>query len=300
MEKKPLSLEEFYAGMPYIGAAVNKPVGHFNILEMKKFLPEESDIIPYGRKDFYKVCLFTGKSAIHYADKTFKINGHALFFAGPMIPYNWELETTTPSGYSCIFNEMYFENYGRLTSYPVFLPGANPVFELSPEQYQQSAAIFEQIIAEKAGHFEFKDDVIRNSLFQVIHAALKLKPAEIVLPQKANAASRITNLFLDLLEKQFPISTHDADTPLRAPSDYAARLAIHVNHLNKSVKEVMQKTTSEIIMERLLKEARILLKHSSWSISEIAFSLGFEGPTHFGSFFKKQLQISPSQFRNQF
>jgi AraC family transcriptional activator of pobA len=74
-------------------------------------------------------------------------------------------------------------------------------------------------------------------------------------------------------------------------------LTIHVNHLNRALKETTQKTTSEIIAERILQEAKILLKHTDWNISEIAYSLGFEEPTHFNNFFKKNIQLTPRQFR---
>jgi AraC-like DNA-binding protein len=52
-----------------------------------------------------------------------------------------------------------------------------------------------------------------------------------------------------------------------------------------------------VISERLLQEAKILLKHTDWNISEIAYSLGFEEPTHFNNFFKKNIQLTPRQFR---
>jgi AraC family transcriptional regulator, transcriptional activator of pobA len=47
-----------------------------------------------------------------------------------------------------------------------------------------------------------------------------------------------------------------------------------------------------------LQEAKILLKHSNWSVSEIAYALGFNEVTHFNNFFKKHTQLSPLKFRN--
>ncbi|MEZ4898082.1 MAG: AraC family transcriptional regulator, partial [Saprospiraceae bacterium] len=44
----------------------------------------------YSRKDFYKICLTTGKSRIHYADRSFDHDGTVLFFGNPHIPYSWE------------------------------------------------------------------------------------------------------------------------------------------------------------------------------------------------------------------
>ncbi|MEP7111186.1 MAG: hypothetical protein ABI760_24535 [Ferruginibacter sp.] len=49
----------------------------------------------YSRKDFYKICLTTGKSVIHYADRSFEEEGTILFFGNPHIPYSWETLSTT-------------------------------------------------------------------------------------------------------------------------------------------------------------------------------------------------------------
>jgi AraC-like DNA-binding protein len=83
----------------------------------------------------------------------------------------------------------------------------------------------------------------------------------------------------------------------RTASDFAGQLNVHVNHLNRAVKEVTQKTTSQLIAERTVQEAKILLKHSHWNVAEIGFALGFQEPTHFNSFFKKQLDTSPLKYR---
>jgi AraC-like DNA-binding protein len=45
-------------------------------------------------------------------------------------------------------------------------------------------------------------------------------------------------------------------------------------------------------------ESKILLKHSGWNVSEIAYALGFTETTHFNSFFKKHVELSPLKFRN--
>lgn len=59
----------------------------------------------YSRKDFYKICLTTGKSKIYYADRSFEQDGVILFFGNPHIPYSWETLTTTYVGYTILFSE---------------------------------------------------------------------------------------------------------------------------------------------------------------------------------------------------
>jgi AraC-like DNA-binding protein len=103
---------------------------------------------------------------------------------------------------------------------------------------------------------------------------------------------------LELLERQFPIDNPRQILSIRSASDYAEKLNIHVNYLNKAIKESTEKTTSQIIAERVMQEAKILLKQTVWPVSEIAYALGFTEVTHFNNFFKKHVQLSPMKFRN--
>jgi AraC-like DNA-binding protein len=139
--------------------------------------------------------------------------------------------------------------------------------------------------------------VLRNLVFELLHFAMKL-PSTKFDKQPANASQRISSLFLELLERQFPIDDNHQTLNLRSASDFAKQLNIHVNHLNRSIKETTEKTTSQIIGERIVRESKILLKHSMWNVSEIAYALGFTEATHFNNFFKKHTQLSPLKFRN--
>ena len=114
-----------------------------------------------------------------------------------------------------------------------------------------------------------------------------------------NAAERITHIMFELLEQQFPIDELHRSVQLHSPSDFAQQLNIHVNHLNRSVKEVTGKTTGEVIAERFLLEAKRLLQHSPLSISEISYALGFSEPTRFNAFFKRHTNLAPTAFRKK-
>jgi transcriptional regulator GlxA family with amidase domain len=53
------------------------------------------------------------------------------------------------------------------------------------------------------------------------------------------------------------------------------------------------KPTTQIISKRILQESQVLLKHTAWNVSEIAYSPSFKEVTHFNNFFKKHVQQSP-------
>ena len=140
-------------------------------------------------------------------------------------------------------------------------------------------------------------NLLRNYLHLIIHEAMKMNPTE-NFEKHTNASSRITSLFMELLERQFPIDTHHLSLKLKTANDYARSLSIHVNHLNRSVKESTGKTTTEHIAARITREARALLQHTDWNISEIAYGLGFEYPAYFTNFFKKNTGVSPIEIRH--
>jgi AraC family transcriptional regulator, transcriptional activator of pobA len=253
----------------------------------------------YSRKDFYKISMNTGNYLFHYAERSFETDNTILFFGNPHIPYSCEILSTTNEGYASLFTEDFLKLSERsegLLQSPLFQIGGTPILAINKEQKKNLAAIFQKMIAEQDSDYLYKDELIRNYISLVIHEALKMQPSESYSKQK-NAAARITSVFLELLERQFPIESTDQSLELRAAQDYASHLSVHVNYLNSSVKEITGKTTTEHIAERIVSEAKALLQHTDWNISEIAYALGFEYPTYFNNFFKKKTGHIPKSIR---
>ena len=74
-------------------------------------------------------------------------------------------------------------------------------------------------------------------------------------------------------------------------------MAVHVNHLNRALEETTGYTTTILIISRVAQEAKMLLRQTSWSVSEIAESLDFADVAHFCNFFKRQAGLTPGDFR---
>ena len=258
-----------------------------------------SETRTYSRKQFYKICLTTGKSKIHYSDKTYEQEGTILFFGNPHIPYSWETISTTYVGYTILFSEDFFKNSERsesLQQSSFFKIGGTPVLNITEEQRTFLNTIFQKMIAEQESNYVFKDELIRNYISLIIHESLKMEPSE-NFEQNKNASSRLSSVFLELLERQFPIETTSNPLQLKTAQHYSQHLNVHVNYLNRAVKEVTGKSTTTHITERIITEAKALLQHTDWSISEIAYALGFEYPTYFNNFFKKITGTNPTSFR---
>jgi AraC-like DNA-binding protein len=292
------SLEEFYRDkLHWLPDNLKKEMGHFNVFRLADVLSKPHGPMPYRRVEFYKVSLMMGDNRIEYADKVLDTNGPTLVFSNPLIPYKWERLSPNPTGYFCIFTEAFFRQFGHIRDYPLFQPGATPVFTLTEAQVSTIAALYERMLTEIASDYAYKYDVLRTLVFELIHLALKMQPADSSIYANSNASVRISSLFMELLERQFPIESPSQQVALRSPSEYASQMAIHVNHLNRALRESSGKTTTKLIAERIVQEAKSLLRHTNWNVGEVAWCLGFEERSHFINFFKKNTRLSPGAYR---
>jgi AraC family transcriptional activator of pobA len=294
------TVQDFYKDASLlIPERIQKEIGHFNVFRIEDLFGLKPGKMPYNRRAYYKISLIIGKNRAEYADKVIEIEKNALLFATPHIPYNYQSVDDNQSGIFCIFSEDFFaqSNTGIvIPDMPVFQPGSNPIFFLTDEQMDEVKLIFGKMFRELESDYAYKYDLIRNYVMELIHTGQKLQPVS-ALNKETNAIKRVSSLFMELLERQFPIEPPHQKLRLRSAGDYADQLSIHVNYLNKVLKEMTGKTTTGLILERVIQEAKILLKHTDWNVSEIAYCLGFEEPAHFNNLFKKHTSLTPKAFR---
>lgn len=293
------TLEEFYrqkyATLPEVHP--NDP-GHFNVFRVEDHAPTQKAPLKYARREFYKISLIKGHFVYHYADKSLEVNGATLLFFNPEVPYTMEHLGEERTGFFCIFRGEYFSDHLRnsLRELPMYAPGGKPAYMLDEAQFRSFGAIYEKMLEEIQSDYRFKNDLIRNYIMEIIHNALKIQPSE-KLYRNIDANARITNVFMELLERQFPVEPTTQKFQLRSAKDFAEKLNVHVNHLNRAIKLSTGKTTTEHIAERLMGEAKAMLRHTHRNVSEISYSLGFEEPAHFNHFFKKHAGMTPTAFR---
>ena len=297
------SLEEFHKQTAtLIPEGISKEIGHFNVFKVDDIVAKfkVKPFMPYNIRTYYKISIISGRNKAEYADKVIDIEKNALLFASPKVPYNWLPQDDNQSGYFCIFTDEFLikdKSGVVLDDLPIFKAGGYPIFQLSDEEAEEINSIFKKMYKELSSVYAYKYDLLRNYVVELIHYGQKLQPATALYPTH-NASARVSSLFIELLERQFPIESPHQQLNLRTAKDYANRLSVHVNHLNKVLKENTGKTTTELIIGRIIQEAKILLKQTDWNISEIAYCLGFDEVAHFSNFFKKKTSFAPLAFRS--
>lgn len=132
--------------------------------------------------------------------------------------------------------------------------------------------------------------VLRSYLNILLHAA------ESAMQASMPDAEKLSRRHAKVIEFQALLDQHFLES--RSPSFYADKLNISLHYLNKLCKLDCQATSGQLIRNRVLTEVKRLLKHTSCSIAEIAYQLGFESPSYFNTFFKKQVGFTPERFRH--
>lgn len=290
------TLSDFYQyhNKDYAGA------GEFNVYRIEDFCKTGS--LPPTRRDFYKISiLLEGEGLLSYSDKVIHIKDKVITFTNPMIPYSFEPISDGMSGYFCLFNEAFINSHLKIESLsasPLFKVGGNHVLMPGEQSMMFMSGVFEQMMTEMQSAYINKYDLLRSYVQIIMHEALKMEPAT-GLYQPGNSSARISTLFMELLERQFPVNSPLQTMMLKNANEFAAQLSVHTNHLNRALKETTGCTTSQLIANRTVKEAKALLLHSNWDISQIGYVLGFEHPSNFNIFFKKHTGHTPNHFRRQ-
>lgn len=252
-----------------------------------------------GRRDFYKIVLMTGDLTLCSGDRPTELSGTFLFFANPHVPHSVVHHSTENKGYACLFTDAFIAGRERtelLQNSPLVRVEGTPIIPLILEQAAFMTGLYQKMLSIQRSGYSYKDELIRSCLELIIHESVRIHPPQHGTEQK-NAATRMTHLFIDLLERQFPIESTTDPLRLRTALDFAESLAVHVNYLNRSVKNVTGKPTSVHIAERIVAEAKALLQHSNWPVADIAYGLGFDYPTYFNNYFKRVTGVPPRFFR---
>lgn len=105
------------------------------------------------------------------------------------------------------------------------------------------------------------------------------------------APAKLVAAFTDLIEKDY----HEH----MGVADYAAKLGVTPTHLTRCCKQTCGRSALALLNDRILFEARLLLRDSVDPVRKIAQDLGFGSPAYFTRAFQAQTGLTPSQFRKK-
>ncbi|MCE7065062.1 AraC family transcriptional regulator [Dyadobacter sp. CY326] len=171
---------------------------------------------------------------------------------------------------------------------------------LEQSEFDEIEALYCQIYKEQTGHSPYKNKII-GSLFVVLLLKIKEFFWQDYNPiYEGNRSSSIVKIFKQNLENSFRDLLNGRSDKAPRVQDLAALQSLHPNYLSSVIKSKTGKAISAWIADKTIAEAKSLLQHSTTSIKEITFLLGFTEATHFSNYFKKHTDLSPAAYRRQY
>nr|WP_295926521.1 helix-turn-helix domain-containing protein [uncultured Dyadobacter sp.] len=284
-------INTFLASIPSPGRTTN-PL--FYCVRLRKLEHPVEIYKPPFKRSFYFFALFvnSGNAQINYGDKTVTNPESYLVFHSPDLVYSFSHDETL-EGYVIYFKPECFSflKPDFHEEFPFFNRLYTNLFKLDQATFQQLSPHFEDVLAayDRSGdksHMEARARLLALFYFMNAFVTERRKMTRFATPQQL-----LLSKYIQL------VNNHYLDK--RTVKEYADLLSVTPNHLSQSVKAVSGKNALSYIAARLLTEAKSLLLYTHVDMAEIAYQLGFSDPANFGSFFKKNVGMSPLAFRKR-
>lgn len=247
--------------------------------------------------NFYLCVLFTKGTGTHEIDfNSYTIEPGMVFFLKPGQTHFWKFDTQ-PEGYIFFHSQEFYElKYldHTLGSFPFYYSNQNPPFLKESEEKLVDISIhFTELFKEYRENNMLREAKITNLINCIYIELTRVYTADVTI-EKLGSTS-----YAQILEQlETLINIHFYSQKL--PKFYASQLNITTKHLNRVVQKTINKTTSQLISERILLEAKRLIVHSSDNLAGIANTLEFSDYAYFSKFFKSKIGMTPMEFRKMY
>ncbi|MEA4917978.1 AraC family transcriptional regulator [Proteiniphilum sp.] len=267
----------------------------FEIYSLKEYLEESVGHLYPHRHSFYQIIWFISGKGKHYVDfNEYEVKENSLFFVSKgQIHY---FDNNSYEGCIIHFNESFVaedENYINIfLNHNIFHSfEKEPFFTINEQDTKEFHNIVNQLQAEmwvtsQFAHAEYLKHLLHLFLILIQRFGVKRDCDGLSMN---NPSHTYFVRFRKLLEENYHA--------IHTVNDYAGLLNISSKTLTNCTKEISSQTPLEIINDRILLEARRLLAYSDKNVNEIGFDLGFEDPSYFAKFFKRQMKMLPRDFR---
>lgn len=265
---------------------------HFCLINLRTEIEALSKLEQAHRPNFFTMLLlFEGSASVHTEGQHIPLQRYQVLVNRPLVVHSMHVQTGS-KGYMVCFTESFFSlryNSNVLRQFSFYRAQQVNHFEIPQEDHYKWRTLLTFMLQEKKPTVRQKN-ALRSYLNILLHETQKYNGTAAQTTDVTQHTAKVMQ-FIHLVDQQY--------IEHKNPSYYAAQLHISQSYLNKLCKAQQALTSGQIIKQRILLEAKRLLVHTSSSIAEIAYSLGFESPSYFNTFFKKGAGASPERYRKQ-
>lgn len=265
----------------------------FQVIQLEKYKGYNSRI-PH-RHDYYEIFLFLKGSGFHEIDfEKYDVRKGSVHFVSP-----GQVHMLNRSGESkgivVLFSREFFllplSNKEQLFDLPFLNNYYKPVINTAPTDFKSLMEVVELMKRETDLENDATSDVIRSYLHILL---LKCKKA--FMETDNNSFNPAPNTTISTF-KNFRILVEKHYRELHQVKEYASLLKLTPENLNEISKSAFSKTASDVISDRIILEAKRLIRYSDHSTKEISYFLGFPDPSYFSKYFKAHAGCTPAGYK---
>ena len=259
-------------------------IGYYDVANMRL----KSDPVAV---DFYRISIksnFVDKSARDFDIKNPKPIT-AVFFNSPERANGWDVEPTYNGMYLQFSKKLIEENRFLFKNYLDY--GEHEALQLTEKEEQEIRTIFGLMLK----YYESRKENF-GVLLSYVHVLVSLVEAFYKRQFSSNPKqyNPIVSEFQQLLLEYYNQPVKNIPTV----QHFADKLGMTANYLGDIIKHFTQKSALENIHDFVIKKAKEMLEtRGDLNNTEIAYELGFEYPNYFAKFFKKQVDLTPKEYR---
>lgn len=242
---------------------------------------------PHKHYKYFEIIYLYQGSGTHVIDNdTFEIKPPTMFFMRKDQLHCWDI-TTPPKGYVIILKKDFLENSMDKELEKLIAQLSNQVC-VDVREFEKINTIFNLLVEEVNNSSNYQQVIIEGLL-----KALFAKTLTTISPIESKIKTNLPTIFID-----FKGFLENEEVIHNSVNYYAEKLNTTPQNLNIICRQVSGISASKFIGEYIIKEAKRLLLYTSLPISEVAFKLDFKDTSHFNKYFKRNTELTPSQFRN--
>lgn len=271
----------------------------FTIHSLHRLHGEPPVSSPFFRTNYHVMVLFeTGKGHYTIDEHWFLLKPFSFYFTNPGHLKSFIIEEEQ-TGYMLTFSSSFLNEYHPATmevDFPFLFEETAPVMYLTESAFFRLKEICDIMIKEYQGNSPFKKKIIASQLITLLFQTRELLLTFKYKVQPVNRPAEIAKLFRAALTANFLNFLRNKEL-LWNIQDYADNLHVHPNYLSNIIKSETGKTVKQWINEKIISEAKSMLRNTSMTISEVANALSFEDVSNFNRFFKSNTGQLPTHYR---
>jgi AraC-like DNA-binding protein len=266
---------------------------HFDMMRLEKDLHEIGYSLTPHAHDCYLILIVTRGGGSHTVDgENFRVEPNTIFLLSPGQVHSFEF-TKDIAGFVVYFTLDFYLHYARERHFDKipFFRSMHPqtVAKANADLIKSIVVILEEMLNEVTRNMKAREEALRNLLDILLIRINRVWAHDQIIPGKVSSVVQFRKL-VHLIEKHYK--------KIKTAGEYARLMNLSPNHLNTLCKQSVKRTVTEMIHERIIREAKRQLAYTDWGVKKIADDIGFKDSSYFLRLFKKKTGMTPDRFRS--